>query len=149
MNVAGKRSSRALAPIDRAASSVFSTSCWPAQCRFPRPHSDRRRQGSVCVLPSRRSNWCRLHAVAIGINRSSSYSQRVRSAATNSLNSSNTITRVFDPKPRFKTSRALRLASLSGFTNTSASKLSFPTLIRNNALECESVIGKEYPITTR
>src|SRR5262249_47309223 len=62
------------------------------------------------------------------------HSQRLRSAAANSLSLSNTMTRVFDPKPRFTTSRALRLASLSGFTSTSDSKLSFLTLIRNNAL---------------
>ena len=51
------------------------------------------------------------------------FSHRERSAAANSFRLSNTITRVFDPKPRFKTSRALRRASRSGFTSTSDSRL--------------------------
>jgi hypothetical protein len=77
------------------------------------------------------------------------YSHNFRSAATNSLSLSNTRTRVCELSPRFKISRALRLASRSGFTITSDLKLSLFELILNRALACESIGGKEYPITDR
>jgi hypothetical protein len=82
------------------------------------------------------------------ISRADLYSHNFRSAATNSLSLSNTRTRVCVLSPRLRTSRARRLASRSGFTITSDFKLSLFELILNSALACESVGGKEYPMTT-